>query len=288
MRTWLILLLSGLIAIALIWTLLGPPQIEINKNKSVPEPSKADIRVLFIGNSHTFYNALPTIYQNLARSRQVPLAAYVKPVTVGGFTLSQHWKHEPTRAALKEKWDFVIIQGASSEPITAQNSYISAAQNIVGQVREQGAHPILFLTWAYASWDYAYSQSPRLYGQTPTELQDKLNYTALFLQKILNLTIAPVGPAWRIATQEFDETSLYHEDGNHARIMGSYLAACTIYEAIHGESAAEGQWFPEKMTRDQARLLQEIAHQAFSEWQMQEDMTPIGSIEDHESGFDLN
>ena len=55
-----------------------------------------------------------------------------------------------TQAALQnEKWDYVILQEMSNGPITSKESFLKNASALCDQIRENGATPILYATWAY-------------------------------------------------------------------------------------------------------------------------------------------
>lgn len=63
----------------------------------------------------------------------------------------------------------------------------------------------------------------------------------------------------RIASGNYDLT----RDGYHLdRLTGRYIAACTWFEAIFGESVIGNPYHPAGMTAEQARMAQEAAHSA--------------------------
>ena len=63
----------------------------------------------------------------------------------------------------------------------------------------------------------------------------------------------------RIASGDDDLT----RDGYHLDLtIGRYIASCTWYEAIFGESVIGNSFIPEGMTPEQARIAQEAAHAA--------------------------
>jgi hypothetical protein len=52
----------------------------------------------------------------------------------------------------------------------------------------------------------------------------------------LNLTIAPVGVAWRNGLRSAPQLDLWVEDGSHPDREGTYLAACVLYAVIFDQS----------------------------------------------------
>src|SRR5208283_2849446 len=79
------------------------------------QASESCTRVLFIGNSYTYVNDLPTTFMNLARAGghkiEVGMSAQ------GGWMLADHVKSSDTIAKISsEKWNFVVLQEQSEVP----------------------------------------------------------------------------------------------------------------------------------------------------------------------------
>src|SRR5208283_2631654 len=79
------------------------------------QANEACTRVLFIGNSYTYVNDLPTTFANLARAgghkTEVGMSAQ------GGWMLADHVKSPDTLAKIdSEKWNFVVLQEQSEVP----------------------------------------------------------------------------------------------------------------------------------------------------------------------------
>ena len=103
-------------------------------------------RVLFIGNSYTMVNDLPTTFMNLARSgghkTEVGMSAQ------GGWMLADHVKSSDTIAKINsEKWNFVVLQEQSEVP-SIQSSrtqeMFPAARVLVDDIRQIGAKTDFF------------------------------------------------------------------------------------------------------------------------------------------------
>ena len=70
------------------------------------------ISVLFIGNSYTYVNDLPTMLRDLSASLNKEVTIGSK--TNGGFTFQNHANDPLTYAAINQNlWDVVVIQGQS-------------------------------------------------------------------------------------------------------------------------------------------------------------------------------
>src|SRR5690554_1513108 len=73
-----------------------------------------NISVLFIGNSYTFMNDMPFMFQKMAQAEGVN--AYVDTVVHGGKNLQYHASRKETYDKIRSRnWTYVIIQGHSNE-----------------------------------------------------------------------------------------------------------------------------------------------------------------------------
>ena len=112
--------------------LLLPLGVAAQSRQSAPAPKQDSLRLLFIGNSYTYYNDLPAMVYEIAKTQKKKLS--VKSITKGGERLRGHLKNEKVRKALTEEhWDFVILQEQSSDPARQSETVIA---NIYPAARE--------------------------------------------------------------------------------------------------------------------------------------------------------
>lgn len=202
------------------------------------------IRVLFIGNSYTFVNDLPSMLTELAKAGgQRPLEH--EQETPGGCTLEKHWKDgKAARKIAAGNWDFVVLQEQSLRPLINRPLMFEYAQKLDAEIQKQKARTLLYQTWA---------------RQDAPDKQDALSKAYLDLGKELKAEVAPVGMAWAKAVEQDPALALHGPDKSHPSKAGTYLAACVFYAAIYQKSP-EG--LPGKIAAlndDQARKLQAIA-----------------------------
>ena len=163
------------------------------------------MRVLFIGNSHTYFNDLPELVrQQCARKGQ--------PVEVCMLT------HEPqTRFnILYGGWDTVILQHRA-HPMGDVALLEKALDDILVWVREAGSRAMLFQTWTRQGEEDAQKDMSRVYRQ---------------LGEKHNIPVIPVGDRWQAYRREHPDAAFYRSDGSHAAPAGSQLAAQVIAEAL--------------------------------------------------------
>ena len=78
------------------------------------------LRVLWVGNSHTYYNDMPSTVRQIAATQKVKLSCtrFLK----GGERLSGHLKNQKLLDAIAAGgWDYVILQEQSSAPAMPMN-----------------------------------------------------------------------------------------------------------------------------------------------------------------------
>lgn len=194
--------------------------------------------LLFIGNSYTYYNDMPTaIFEKFANAaHKMPT---VDAITKGGWTLEKH--ADPTdesgtlvKTALmgEKKYDVVILQEQSLRPAIAPEKFFTAVEDLAARIRAAGAQPVLYATWG------RHSESPDLqtHGLTNETMTYKLAAAYAAIGERLDIPVAFAGLAFHeIYTGERD-IELYNADRSHPSYAGSYLAAATLYAKIYGEA----------------------------------------------------
>jgi hypothetical protein len=225
-----------------------------------PPVTDAPLRVLFVGNSYTYGNNLPALVQRL--SEETPGRKIVaEQVTEGGWTLQMHWLQGKAPGRVREgKWDYVVLQDHSLRPIDDRPQFERFSRLFVHAVRQVGARPIFYMTWAR-----------RHRPQTQEILTGSYRRIA-YEQKA---RLAPVGEAWRAILTSPEPLRLHVGDDSHPNVEGSYVAALTILGAIRGQVPGEspadlGEVPPAsknviRLTPDVAARLREAARQATSQ-----------------------
>ena len=189
------------------------------------------MRILMLGNSFTFANDMPAMLAELT-------GAEVVHHTRGGARLAEQLNPRTrtgarTRAALEDEfWDYVVLQEMSNGPVTSRNSFLKNVGKLCDRIREEGATPVLFATWAYQKDSPAMAEMGMSYDEMAQGLQDAYREAADQNDALL----AEVGQKFRELADSMD---LYAEDGQHPSRAGSRLAAETIAAVILADQAAK-------------------------------------------------
>ena len=199
-------------------------------------------RVLFIGNSYTFFNGgLDKQLKGLAPS------AEAECIAVGGYALESHWNDGKALRRIQEtKWDLVVLQEQSQIPVMNQKQFYDYARKFDEEIRRSGAKTILLMTWE--------RPDSKQYGVTTESLAAA--YTDLGKQ--LGAKVAPAGMAFARALRQRPELALYRPDG-HPTVEGTYLAACVLYQTIFEQSPVGNSYSDASLPDDTRDYLQHVA-----------------------------
>lgn len=178
----------------------------------------APLRILWIGNSYSFYNDLPrtlTLMATAAGEARVPA---ITAALVPGEFLRGHVRRGEVLKALEQRWDYVILQDNSMGPITAPDTLLKYGTQLGERAARAGAKVLLYVTW------------PR--QATPNTAGVLLDAYGRLAARI-GATLVPVGPAWMAMREESPASTLYLEDGSHPTPVGSYIAAAVFYRVLY-------------------------------------------------------
>ena len=233
---------------------VGLPQLGLFGNPGCALPIATCTRVLFIGDSYTYVNDLPTTFGDLAWS-----AGYrvdTETLATGGETLAGHVADPATgQAIMSQAWNTVVLQDQSESPAnpsSQQSEMYPAVTQLVAMIRNAGAEPMLFLTWGHESgW-------PEDGLTSYTSMQSAIDQGYLGIAGHLSVPIAPVGAAWEAVNAAQANAQLWQGDGVHPTTSGTYLAACVFYVAIFHRSPV-GLSYVDGLSPAEAAMLQRAA-----------------------------
>ncbi|MBQ9781418.1 MAG: SGNH/GDSL hydrolase family protein [Clostridia bacterium] len=173
------------------------------------------IKILFVGNSHTYNCDIPYRVQKLAAADgidcQVAMNAH------GGWTLHQH-VHEPDVPFNLRYggYDFAIFQ-EHAHPLDPGGHMVESLKKLMALAKEGGAYPILYTTWSQ---------------KHERRLQDEINAAYDAASAELGIMLSRVGEAWWDEMDAHPEVDLFCPDGGHASPAGAEVIAQTLWETL--------------------------------------------------------
>lgn len=179
-------------------------------------------RVLFVGNSYTYFWNLPHHVNLMAESQGIKIETIQS--TAGGSHWGHHWRGErelETIRILREgNYDAVVLQNHSMSTIHRVDSVMIYGQKLAEIIDSIGAQIYLFETWS-REWD---PYMLKTISEKYIELGEKIN-----------AKVIPVGRAWKKALELRPGIPLYDDDGSHPSPLGTYLSACVFYNVFTGK-----------------------------------------------------
>lgn len=186
-----------------------------------PLPS-ADVKVLFVGNSLTFFNDLPSRVQTIAEAAGHTLSK--RSFASANFSLQEHWQSGIAREIREARADVVVLQQGPSTLPQNQEHLKSWSETLAPVIREAGGRPALFMVWPSRA-RLSYFGDVRTSYANAAEAVD-----GIFI---------PAGQAWLSAWDRDESLALYGPDGFHPSELGSTVAALTIYRMLFDEPVTE-------------------------------------------------
>ncbi len=206
------------------------------KCKTEPTRSKTDtLDILFIGNSFTYYNDMPTAYF-APICEEGGYSVNVTSITNGGHYLYEFANSSDTYGAkvktalTNNKYDIVIIQEQSRGAITNPAQFYDGVRDLAAMVKANGAELYLYSTWGYKE---GYSKLSECGGTTEImEMKLRAAYTAIAEEVGAKVVYAGVS---MLDIHQNTSINVYQDDLFHPRPAGSLTVAYTFYATLFGE-----------------------------------------------------
>ncbi|MEM1174680.1 MAG: hypothetical protein AAGI27_07685 [Pseudomonadota bacterium] len=180
-------------------------------------------RILFIGNSYTYYNnSLHNHYRQMVREAYPDKPVHVRSNTLSGGKLSE--QHGLKYHLEADDWDVVILQGHSLGPIQDFDGFRGAAIRHARAIRDDGAEPMMFMTWARTGKPEMTAVLQSAYERVAADI---------------GAEVSPVGLAFETVTRQRPDIDLRIADRSHPSLAGTYLAASVFFVRLHGGSIAD-------------------------------------------------
>lgn len=216
-------------------------------------------RVLFVGNSYMYYNdSLHNHVNRIASAADPSLQKLIqyKSATIGGAPL---WHHNiqhlttPGNLGIKEPFELVIMQGNSTDAL-ADGSRARFREKVIEfseVIRQRGGKVALYMTPAHIKPSKAASP----------EMMRKTEDMYVSVGNEVGALVIPTGLAFEEAYRQRPDIKLHQDyDGSHPTLIGTYLAACTVYATVYNKPCSGNSYdYYGKVAKDDAAFLQKVA-----------------------------
>ena len=198
------------------------------------------MHIMFIGNSYTYYNDSPSLFQALARSNGKEATVYA--LTKGGRELSENLGSDDIARQLAAyirwyRFDVCILQEQSTLPIRLPSAFIGSVRTLAEKLRGRVDRFVLYETWGRKEG------SPDLEANGWSSLGMTQSLTRSYAQAAdaIGAAVSPVGQNFRKVYAAHPEIDLYAPDLTHPSHAGSCLAVLTHYYTVFGQFPANTQ-----------------------------------------------
>lgn len=225
--------------------------------------AQSSYKALFLGNSYTGVNDLPSIVQSLTLAGGDTL--YKDVNAPGGYTFQGHSTNGTSLAMIRAKpWDFVVLQEQSQRPSfpqgQVQNEVYPYAVILNDSIK---ANDSCTVTVFYMTWGRKYGDASNCGFWPPVctyaGMQAELRYSYLHMANQNSALVAPCGSAWWESILRDSTLELYSPDQSHPSYAGSYLNGCVFYATMYRRSPV-GLNFYGGLDTATAAFLQQVAH----------------------------
>lgn len=270
---------SYMIACTFFGTLTGKSPLDCITPAGVPIAHAASLRklahdacfpdipatsILFIGNSHTYFNDLPAMVTEMAHAAGVPVSTY--RVVKGGWKLCQHADPEgATHANLLyakdlKKWDHIVLQENAMMLTNDEETFRSSVQALRDLLQDHCHSFALYQTHAYARGSSKLNET----GLSYAEMYQKLREVYIRALPLLNAKRIPSGDGFYTMVKKYGRFEMVQHDGVHATAAGTYLAACLHCAVLLGLDPLTLKTM-ESVTEKEAAIIRQVAHDVINE-----------------------
>lgn len=189
-------------------------------------------KILFIGNSYTFFNDMPELFKALAKENGHETD--VISVTKGGrflwqnIDLDDEFSHDVAKA-FEDEYDVAILQDQSLVAVDSPENFLRGIKAHCDRLKSKRI--ILYATWGRKEGSDKLAER----NITSMEMYERLDCQYTKAASSLGAELSNVGKAFKYIYTNFPEIDVYKPDLSHPSYLGSCLAAMVHYKTIYGE-----------------------------------------------------
>jgi hypothetical protein len=228
--------------------------------------------VIYIGNSFFYYNnsmhghvgrfiaAANAKFAATFRSTSVTISgsgfdwhdvdSYFRPNGIGSYSFDAN--NNVVFNKFDKPFEVAIMMDCSQCPIHPQlkSVFREYAKKHSDTVRKHGAKPVFFMSWAYAD-------KPEMTAQLAEQ------YTLAGNDN--NVFVIPAGLAFAKSISKRPDLNLYAPDKRHPSLLGTYLAAATVYASLYQKSPVDVK-YTAGIDEATAKFLQTVAWETVQDY----------------------
>lgn len=194
---------------------------------------KDTLRVLFVGNSFSYFYNLPQVVNAMsAYSKKVHIET--RTSLVGGTRISDHLNQKKGTLTIEilnsQQFDYVVINHHSLATIDDADNFFNSSKQMVDLVRSKNAIPVFMMTWAYHSNPLMIETISAAYNN---------------VGKQLGVDVVPCGNLFAEVRKWRPDLTMFDDDDKHPSKHGTYLNGLTFFKYFTNEKTTE---IPKRIT----------------------------------------
>ncbi|MBQ9116135.1 MAG: hypothetical protein IJY04_03840 [Clostridia bacterium] len=219
------------------------------------------MKILFIGNSYTYFNDLPGLVEKLAEENGINTQAL--SVTKGGWRIWQYLDNGDEHTEKMEKtlsentFDAVILQDQSLIALKDNEKFTDGISRMNQKLNDKSDRVILYQTWGRKQGSPVLEENSWSYD----EMANGITSAYRNLAKQLEIELSPVGECFYLVNGEHPEIELYNDDKSHPSPLGSRLAAIVHYRTLFG--VLPKSYASLELSMDTLKIFTEAANRIF-------------------------
>jgi hypothetical protein len=201
--------------------------------------SEDSTRVLFVGNSITYFNEMPQLFRSIAlnNGKNVSVSMYAP----GGTGFVNHYVDPNVYALFRESWDVVVLQPGSGESAGASwpvDTTIYRGRILLDSIYTYSPCAKVFI------YEIPYGVPSENEYNVYFSVQDRIRDSITQLSDSMGIPFLPAGQCAR-AYYEMHQNLLLHGSYNdiHPNLNGSFLVASTFYAGIFREQVSQTTYY---------------------------------------------
>ena len=206
-------------------------------------------KVLFIGNSFTFYNSGVDYHlqKMLDADKSTDSTTYtIQKIAVSSYTLQDHYNDSLTiRKIRSDKWNKIVLQEQSTRPMNNRDLFLQYATLLDAKVKKDSASTVLYMTWPEKA--------------TPGDI-NSLSSAYVYVGQQIHAPVVPVGLVWESVINTYPQLNLYYTDDKHPGLAGTFLISCTLYYSLFNKNPVVNSYVPTGLSINDAILIRKAVN----------------------------
>jgi hypothetical protein len=222
---------------------------------NVKAQTNSPLKLLFIGNSFTYRNGgIEKHIKLMTDNTKKPIPVQVDKATKGGATLKIHFGIDSVHEKIKNGNNNIVILQEDIPEYKEHNvaPFFEYATLFEKEITSSKSKLVLFMAWPYERLNWI--------------SLDEIVAAHKTIAKQLNATVAPVGIALDRSLSMRPHMAMLGKDKEHETVHGTYLASCVIYATLFNINPIRVRYWPEGITKFEARYLQDLAWKTVKDW----------------------